>query len=78
MTFKPKYNGQRAHRMSLRVPGDIKNQIWAQAKAERISATDVVINILAKAFKGKPEAPPWKPGTTKKKGASSHGKDVFA
>ena len=79
-----KYN-QRTQRMSLRVPDDIKNHIWARARAEGISATDVVVDILAGSFKTvktgtyKSKPKPRTPATpAAPKGGASHGKDVFA
>lgn len=74
MTFQSKYD-TRTERMSIRLPVDVKNHIWARAKKERKTATDVVVDILTAAFKGSPPAPKWQPGTTK---GPAHGKDVFA
>lgn len=69
--------------MSIRVPTDLKNFIWATARKERKSATDVVVDILAANFRGLPPAPKWKPGTTKgarhnEKAKSSSKSDIFA
>ena len=83
MTYPNKYS-QRTQRISLRVPDDIKNHIWARARAEGISATDVVVDILAGSFKtvktgtykSKPK-PRVAQASPPKRGAS-HGKDVFA
>jgi len=61
--------------MSIRLPVAVKNHIWARAVKERKSATDVVVDILSKAFRGQPAAPKWQPGTTK---GPADDKDVFA
>jgi hypothetical protein len=78
VTFQNKYD-ERTERMSIRVPLKLKNFIWQRARKQRISATDVVVEILAAAFSGQPPAPKWRPGTTKVKGGSTNDKeDVFA
>ena len=78
LTFMNKYD-QRTERMSIRIPVDLKNHIWARAGKEKKSATDVVVDIITAAFKNLPPAPQWEPGTTK--GGSKDDKkvaDIFA
>ena len=74
MPFQPKQKS-RSERMSVRLPTAVKNQIWARATKERKTATDVVVDILTKAFRGQPPAPKWQPGTTK---GQHNDEDVFA
>ena len=74
MSFQAKYE-ERTQRMSIRLPVSVKNHIWARAKREDKSATDVVVDLLIDAFKGQPPAARWQKGTTK---GAKHEKDVFA
>jgi hypothetical protein len=74
VTFQSKYD-TRTERMSIRLPVNVKNHIWARATKEGKTATDVVVDILTKAFRGLPPAPKWQPGTTK---GPANEKDVFA
>lgn len=78
MTFTNKFD-ERSERMSIRVPLSLKNHIWARARRRKISATDVVIDVLMNEFKGQPPAPKWQRGSTKGGGNDKSSKeDVFA
>jgi len=77
VTFTNKFD-ERSERMSIRVPLSLKNQIWARARKRKISATDVVIDVLIEAFKGQPPAPKWQRGSTKGGGNDKSKEDVFA
>jgi hypothetical protein len=76
--FQSKYV-ERSERMSIRVPLKLKNHIWQEAANTGKSATDVVVDILERSFKGRPAAKRWQPGTTKGGPANDKArKDVFA
>ena len=77
VTFRNKYD-ERTERMSLRIPGPLKNHIWKTARSNGMTATDVIITILEERFAGKRPAPKWQPGTTKKTKDRVDEKDVFA